>query len=87
MWQRYLMWGADWTKLRIDHLRWHLLAQIGFFSPLIIAFEIVPTVNASHIKGLYRTGGPGDPVAISKKALTSGWPRICEHLFAYEGIL
>ncbi|WP_168062736.1 integrase core domain-containing protein [Candidatus Manganitrophus noduliformans] len=56
VWQKNLMWGCDWTKLKIGDLRWYLLTLIDFFSRLIIAFEIVPTVNASHVKQIYRKG-------------------------------
>jgi putative transposase len=50
------MWGADWTKLKIDHKRWYLLTLIDFYSRLIVGFDIVSNVNASHIKNLYATG-------------------------------
>ena len=50
------MWGADWTKMRIGGVRWYLLTMIDFFSRLIIHYEIVPTVNAGHIKELYQMG-------------------------------
>lgn len=50
------MWGADWTKLRIGGTRWYLLTMIDFYSRLIIHHEIVPTVNAGHIKRLYEDG-------------------------------
>jgi putative transposase len=56
VWQKNLMWGCDWTKLRIGDLRWYLLTVIDFFSRLIIAFDIIPTVNASHIKRIYQRG-------------------------------
>ena len=56
VWQRNLMWGCDWTKLRVGGLRWYLLTVIDFFSRLIIAHDIVPTVNASHIKRIYQRG-------------------------------
>lgn len=56
VWQKNRMWGCDWTKLRIGDLRWYLLTVIDFFSRLIIAFDIVPTVNASHVKQIYRKG-------------------------------
>jgi putative transposase len=56
VWSKNLMWGCDWTKLRIGDLRWYLLTVIDFFSRLIIAFDIVPTVNASHVKQIYRKG-------------------------------
>lgn len=51
-----IMWGADWTQLRIGGIRWYLLTLIDFFSRLIIHHEIVPTVNAGHIKNLYEMG-------------------------------
>lgn len=56
VWQKNRMWGCDWTKLTIGDLRWYLLTLIDFFSRLIIAFDIVPTVNASHVKQIYRKG-------------------------------
>ncbi len=56
VWQKNRMWGCDWTKLKIGDLRWYLLTVIDFFSRLIIAFEIIPTVNASHVKQIYRKG-------------------------------
>jgi transposase InsO family protein len=51
-----LMWGADWTQLRIGGMRWYLITLIDFFSRYLVHFEIVPTVNAGHIKALYREG-------------------------------
>jgi putative transposase len=51
-----IMWGADWTKLRIGGVRWYLLTLIDFYSRYLVHFDIVPTVNASHIKSLYETG-------------------------------
>ncbi len=50
------MWGGDWTKLSIGHGRWYLLTVIDWFSRLLIAFDVVPTVNASHVKAVYRQG-------------------------------
>lgn len=51
-----VMWGADWTKLKINHTRWYLLTLIDFYSRLIVAYAIVPNVNSSHIKALYLSG-------------------------------
>jgi putative transposase len=51
-----MMWGTDWTKLRIGGVRWYLLTLIDFFSRLIVHHEIVPTVNAGNIKELYEVG-------------------------------
>lgn len=56
VWQRNLMWGSDWTKLRVGGVRWYLLTVIDFFSRLIIAWEVVPTVNAGNIKAIYQAG-------------------------------
>lgn len=56
VWRRNLIWGCDWTRLKVGSLRWYLLTVMDFFSRLIIAFELVPMVNASHVKAVYRTG-------------------------------
>lgn len=32
VWQKNLMWGSDWTKLRVAGIRWYLVTVIGFFS-------------------------------------------------------
>jgi len=50
---RCLVWGSDWTKIKIDHQTWHLLTVIDFFSRYLVAFDIVPSVNASHVKQIY----------------------------------
>lgn len=62
-----LMWGADWTKLRIGGVRWYLLTLIDFFSRLIVHHEIIPTVNSSHITSLYESG-------LSQFNLPLDWP-------------
>ncbi len=51
-----MMWGADWTKLRIGGERWYLLTMIDFFSRKIISWKILKTVNARNIKDLYSDG-------------------------------
>ena len=56
VWQRNLMWGSDWTKLRVGGVRWYLLTVIDFFSRWIIAWEVVPTVHAGTIKAIYQAG-------------------------------
>jgi transposase InsO family protein len=56
VWQRNLMWGCDWTKLLVGGLRWYLLTVIDFFSRLIVAFEVVPTVHAGNVKAIYQAG-------------------------------
>jgi len=50
------MWGGDWTKLRIAGLRWYLLTIIDFFSRLIVAWQIVPSVDAGCVKAAYQQG-------------------------------
>ena len=55
-WQRNLIWGSDWTKLRVGGMRWYLLTVIDFFSRLLIAYEVVPTVHAGCVKAIYQTG-------------------------------
>jgi putative transposase len=56
VWQKNLLWGSDWTKLRVGGVRWYLLTVIDFFSRWIIAWEIVPTVHAGTIKAIYQAG-------------------------------
>lgn len=56
VWRRNLMWGCDWTKLLVGGLRWYLLTVIDFFSRLIVAFDVVPTVHAGHVKAVYQAG-------------------------------
>lgn len=56
VWQRNLMWGSDWSKLSVGGVRWYLLTVIDFFSRWIIAWEVVPTVNAGNVKAIYQAG-------------------------------
>ena len=56
VWQRNQMWGSDWTKLSVGGVRWYLLTVIDFFSRVIVAWEVVPTVHAGTIKAIYQTG-------------------------------
>jgi transposase InsO family protein len=56
VWQRNLMWGCDWTKLLINHMRWYLLILIDFFSRYLIAYDLYPSINASHVRHLYAAG-------------------------------
>jgi putative transposase len=67
--QRNLLWGGDWTKLSIGYVRWYLLTIIDWFSRLLIAFDLVPTVNASHVQAVYRQGlqAQGIPLGTSQK--------------------
>lgn len=51
--KRNLMWGTDWTKIKIAHETWHLATIIDFFSRLIVAWMIVPEMNSGHVKALY----------------------------------
>ena len=52
VWQRNLMWGSDWTKLSVGGVRWYLLTVIDFFSRWIVAWDVVPTVNAGNVKAI-----------------------------------
>ncbi len=64
VWQRNLMWGCDWTRLLVGGLRWYLLTVIDFFSRLIVAYEVVPTVHAGHVKAVYQAGLKGQGIAV-----------------------
>lgn len=56
VWQRNLLWGSDWSKLSVGGVRWYLLTVIDFFSRWIIAWEVLPTVNAGNVKAIYQAG-------------------------------
>jgi transposase InsO family protein len=54
--RRNIMWGCDWTRLKIGGVRWYLLTIIDFFSRLIVAYRIVPSVHAGVVKASYYEG-------------------------------
>lgn len=56
VWRRNQMWGSDWTKLSVGGIRWYLLTVIDFFSRWIVAWDVVPTVHAGHVKAIYQAG-------------------------------
>jgi putative transposase len=62
-----IMWGADWTKLRIGGCRWYLLTLIDFFSRYLIHYDIVPTVNAGHIRRVYEMGLASQNISIENQ--------------------
>jgi transposase InsO family protein len=64
VWQRNLMWGCDWTKLLVGGVRWYLLTVIDFYSRLIVAYEVVPTVHAGHVKAIYQAGLKGQGISV-----------------------
>ena len=64
VWQRNLMWGCDWSKLLVGGVRWYLLTVIDFFSRLIIAYEVVPTVHAGHVKAIYQMGLKNQAISV-----------------------
>jgi transposase InsO family protein len=64
VWQRNLKWGSDWTKLSVGGVRWYLLTVIDFFSRLIVAFDVVPTVNAGNVKAVYQAGLKNQAISI-----------------------
>ena len=68
VWQRNLMWGCDWTKLRVGGVRWYLLTVIDFFSRWIVAWEVVPTVHAGNVKAMYQAGLKAQGISIHSKA-------------------
>lgn len=53
---KFKLWGTDWSRMKINWLRWYLLVLIDYYSRKVVAYDIVPSVNASHIKRLYRAG-------------------------------
>ena len=67
VWQRNVMWGSDWTKLSVGGVRWYLLTVIDFFSRLIVAFDVVPTVNAGNVKAIYQAGLKAQGISIHSK--------------------
>ena len=67
VWQRNLMWGGDWTKLSVGGVRWYLATVIDFFSRLIVAFEVVPTVHAGYVKAVYQAGLKGQGISVHSK--------------------
>lgn len=67
VWQRNLMWGSDWTKLLVGGVRWYLLTVIDFFSRLIVAFEVVPTVHAGSVKAIYQAGLKGQGISVHRE--------------------
>jgi putative transposase len=64
VWQKNLMWGSDWTKLRVGGVRWYLVTVIDFFSRWIVAWEVVPTVHAGVIKAIYQAGLKNQGIAL-----------------------
>lgn len=68
VWQRNLMWGSDWTKLRVGGVRWYLLTVIDFFSRWVVAWDVVPTVNAGNVKAIYQAGLKAQRISIHSKA-------------------
>jgi putative transposase len=66
-WQRNLMWGSDWTKLLVGGVRWYLLTVIDFFSRLLVAYEVVPTVHAGYVKAIYQAGLRSQGISLHSK--------------------
>ena len=62
--QRNLMWGCDWSKLLVGGVRWYLLTVIDFFSRRIVAYDVVPTVHAGHVKAIYQAGLKNQAISI-----------------------
>lgn len=92
VWQRNLMWGCDWTKLLINHVRWYLIILIDFFSRYLIGYDIYPSVNASHVKHLYAMGlksqGIGNGDILPEMRADRGSPNtsfVTREFFAFMG--
>lgn len=64
VWQRNLLWGGDWTRLSIGSVRWYLLTVLDLFSRFVVAWDLVPTVNAAHVKAVYRAGLKAQGIAL-----------------------
>lgn len=75
---RNLMWGADWTKIKINHVTWQLLAVVDFFSRKIVAWDIMPSVESKDIRVIYRKAldseGVGDAWLKPRLRLDQGSP-------------
>ena len=54
--RRFKLWGTDWSRMKINWLRWYLLVLIDYYSRKVVAYDIVPSVNSGHIKRLYLAG-------------------------------
>jgi putative transposase len=68
VWQRNLLWGSDWTKLLVGGVRWYLLTVIDFFSRLLIAYEVVPTVHAGYVKAIYQAGLRSQEISVRSES-------------------
>ena len=67
IWEKNLLWGSDWTRMRIGGVRWYLLTVIDFYSRFLVAFDLIPSVNASHIKAIYQTGLKGQGISVGSE--------------------
>lgn len=56
IYRRNIMWGADWSKLKVAGIRYYLLTLIDFFSRFVVAHMVVPGVTAREVKQLYQMG-------------------------------
>ncbi|MFW7382179.1 MAG: hypothetical protein ACOH5I_25485 [Oligoflexus sp.] len=65
---RNLIWGKDWTKIKINHETWQLLALI-VFSRKVIAWDIQPSINAGHIKAIYSQALAAEQLTHKKQKL------------------
>ena len=53
VYRRNLVWGEDWTKIKINYQTWHLFIVIDFFSRYIVNYRIVPEVNSEVVKDVF----------------------------------
>lgn len=69
IWRRHRMWGADWTRLKINHMRWYLLAMLDFFSRYVVAWGIYPSIHSGHVRQLYQQGLKAEGIIRGKQPL------------------
>jgi hypothetical protein len=48
----------------VGGLRWYFLTVIDFYSRLIVAFGVLPTVHAGHVKAIYHAGLKGQGISV-----------------------
>lgn len=51
-WRRNLLWGMDWTYLRIGNKFWFLLAMIDWYSRKIVAWGLFPEITRFQVVAL-----------------------------------
>ena len=52
----------------VGGVRWYLLTVIDFFSRLLIAYEVVPTVHAGYVKAIYKAGLRSQEISVRSES-------------------